>query len=193
MQRKNKKLWLFQLKIVSLIQKSVVMRNFLHQCRIIIIRMVDFFYFPFLRFVPIEIFRYGVTGGANTLFDILLYFIFYRYILDQQVLDLGFVAISPHIAAFLIVFPITFITGFILAKYVTFTASELRGRIQLVRYGITVLCAIMLNYIFLKFFVEYMGFYATFSKAITTIIVVGFSYLSQRHFSFKTAAISRLR
>lgn len=154
--------------------------------------MVDYFYFPFLRFIPPEIFRYGVTGGVNTAFDIFLYFIFYRYILDRQILELGFVAISPHIAAFLLVFPITFTTGFILAKYVTFTASELRGRIQLFRYGVTVSVAILLNYIFLKFFVEYMGLYATLSKGLTTIIVVAFSYLSQRYFSFKTASASRV-
>ncbi len=131
-----------------------------------------------------------MTGGANTVFDIFLYFIFYRYVLDRQILDLGFVAISPHIAAFLIVFPITFSTGFILAKYITFTASELRGRIQLFRYGLTVSGAIFLNYIFLKFFVEYIGLYAILSKILTTIIVVAFSYLSQRHFSFKTATVS---
>lgn len=154
--------------------------------------MVDYFYFPFLRFIPPEIFRYGVTGGVNTAFDIFLYFIFYRYVLDRQILELGFVAISPHIAAFLLVFPITFTTGFILAKYVTFTASELRGRIQLFRYGVTVSAAILLNYIFLKFFVEYMGLYATLSKGLTTIIVVAFSYLSQRYFSFKTASVSRV-
>jgi putative flippase GtrA len=168
------------------------MRNILHVCRILIIRIVDFFYFPFLRFIPLEIFRYGVTGGVNTALDIFLYFVFYRYILDRQILELGLVAISPHIAAFLLVFPITFTTGFILAKYVTFTASELRGRIQLFRYGITVSVAIFLNYIFLKFFVEYVGLYATLSKGLTTIIVVAFSYLSQRYFSFKTASVSRV-
>lgn len=167
------------------------MRQILHVCRLSIIRVIDFFYFPFLKFIPLEIFRYGATGGANTAFDIFLYFVFYNFVLDRQILDLGFVAISPHIAAFLLVFPITFCTGFILAKYVTFTASELRGRIQLLRYGITVIGAIFLNYIFLKFFVEYVGLYATLSKALTTIIVVAFSYLSQRYFSFKTATLSR--
>lgn len=167
------------------------MRQILHVCRLAIIRIIDFFYFPFLRFIPPEIFRYGATGGVNTAFDIFLYFIFYNFILERQILDLGFVAISPHIAAFLLVFPITFITGFILAKYVTFTASELRGRIQLFRYGLTVAGAVFLNYVFLKFFVEYVGLYATLSKALTTIIVVAFSYLSQRYFSFKTATISQ--
>jgi putative flippase GtrA len=148
--------------------------------------MVDFFYFPCIRFIPREIFRYGVTGGGNTALDIFLYFIFYRYILDRQILDLGYIAISPHIAAFLMVFPITFLTGFILAKYITFTASELRGKIQLFRYGLTVAGAIFLNYICLKFFVEHVGLYAFTSKILTTVVVIIFSYLSQRYFSFKT-------
>lgn len=169
------------------------MIQFFRNIRNLIIRIVDWFYFPFLHFIPREIFRYAFTGGLNTLFDLLLYFVTYRYILDRQIVDLGFVAISPHIAAFLIVFPITFMSGFILAKYVTFSASELRGRIQLFRYGITVFGAIILNYVFLKLFVEYFGWYATFSKGVTTVIVVIYSYLSQRYFSFKTAqlAISR--
>lgn len=155
-----------------------------------IIRIIDWFYFPVFRFIPREIFRYAFTGGLNTVFDLFLYFVIYRYILDMQIVDLGFVAISAHIAAFLIVFPVTFTTGFVLAKYVTFSASELHGRIQLFRYGVTVLGSIMLNYVFLKLFVEYFGWYATFSKAITTVIVVIYSYISQRYFSFKTAQVA---
>ena len=163
------------------------MVQFLRNIRDLMIRIIDWFYFPFLHFIPREVFRYAVTGGLNTVLDLTLYFIFYRYILDMQVVDLGFVAISAYIAAFLMVFPITFLTGFILAKYVTFNASELKGLIQLFRYGLTVLGAIVLNYIFLKLFVEYFGWYATFSKGVTTVIVVIYSYISQRYFSFKTA------
>ena len=155
-----------------------------------IIRLIDWFYFPFLRFIPREIFRYAFTGGLNTMFDLLLYYIIYRFVLDRQIVELGFVAISPHIAAFLLVFPVTFTSGFILAKYVTFSASELRGRIQLFRYGLTVFGSILLNYVFLKLFVEYFGWFATFSKAMTTIIVVIYSYISQRYFSFKTAQVA---
>jgi putative flippase GtrA len=166
------------------------MVHFLRNIRNLIIKIVDWFYFPFLHFISPEVFRYAVTGGLNTILDLTLYFIFYRYVLDVQLVDLGFVAISPHIAAFLMVFPITFFTGFILAKYVTFSASELRGRIQLFRYFLTVFGAIVLNYVFLKLFVEYFGWYATVSKGITTIIVVIYSYVSQRYFSFKTAQLA---
>ena len=49
----------------------------------------------------------------------------------------------------------------------------------------------LLNYIFLKLFVEYVGLDAVLSKVLTTVIVVIFSYVSQRYFSFKTAAVSK--
>jgi len=147
---------------------------------------IDWFYFPFLHFLPREIFRYAATGGSNTTLDITLYFIFYRFILKMQVVDLGFVAISPHIAAFIMVFPITFLTGFFLAKYVTFSSSVIKGRIQLFRYLLSVSGSILLNYLFLKFFVEYCGLYATLSKVITTMLVIIYSYMVQRYFTFKT-------
>ncbi len=162
------------------------MRSFLENTGRIIIRIVDWFYFPFLHFIPKVLFRYAATGGANTVLDILLYFVFYRFILDKQIVELGFIAIGPHIAAFLLVFPITFTTGFLLAKYVTFTTSELQGKIQLFRYGLTVAGSILLNYIFLKLFVEYFGWFATFSKIVVTVVVVIYSYLAQRYFSFRT-------
>ena len=165
------------------------MSNLFQRFQNLILKVIDWFYFPFFHFIPIEIFRYAFTGGLNTILDLLLYFVFYKYVLDKQIVELGFVAISPHIAAFLIVFPITFTTGFLLAKYVTFTSSELKGRIQLFRYGVTVTGAIFLNYIFLKLFVEYFGFFATASKGITTIIVVIYSYILQRYFSFKTGRL----
>jgi putative flippase GtrA len=162
------------------------MRDFFEKIGQIITKIIEWFYFPFFRFIPKEIFRYAASGGANTLFDILLYFIFYRYVLGMNIVELGFIAISPHIAAFLMVFPITFSTGFLLAKYVTFTSSELEGRIQLFRYLLTVAGSIVLNYIFIKTFVEYFGWYATASKIATTFIVVIYSYLAQRYFTFKT-------
>ena len=153
-------------------------------------RFIDRFYFPFLRFMPREVFRYAATGGINTVFDISLYVFFYRIVLNKQIVELGFTAITPHIAAFLIVFPITFTSGFLLAKFITFTASPLRGRIQLFRYGISVVGSVFLNYVFLKLFVEFAGLYATLSKILTTMIVIVYSYFAQRFFSFKTGKLA---
>ncbi len=154
-----------------------------------IINFIDLIYPPFSKLIPVETFRYAATGGANTLFDIFLYFICYSYVIDKQIIEFGFIAISPHIAAFLFVFPITFTTGFLLAKYITFTTSLMKGRIQLFRYGITVGGAILLNYLLLKLFVEDFGIDATISKVLTTVIVVTYSYFVQRFYSFKTGKL----
>jgi putative flippase GtrA len=151
-----------------------------------IIGFIEWFYPPFKRLMPPETFRYAATGGFNLLLDIFLYFIFYNFILDKKIVHLGFVAVSPYIAAFLFVFPITFTTGFLLAKYITFTGSPLRGRVQLFRYVLSVAGSILLNYLLLKFFVEYCSVWPTISKIITTIFVVAYSYLIQRYFTFKT-------
>ena len=114
--------------------------------------LLEIFYFPFLRkHINNETYLYAATGGANTVFDILLYFTFYHSVFHKEVVDFGFIAFSPHIAAFVFVFPITFFTGFLLAKYVTFTASELRGRKQLIRYAISVGGSILLNYLLLNY------------------------------------------
>lgn len=168
------------------------MANVANYLRTIIIQTVDYFYAPFQKYVPLETFRYAATGGFNTVLDISLYFIFYNFILDKQVIDLHVVSISPHIAAFLIVFPITFFTGFLLARYITFTSSEIRGRIQLIRYMISVSGSIFLNYVFLKFLVEFGGLWPTLSKIITTVIVVIYSYFVQKFYTFKTARLVTL-
>ncbi len=148
--------------------------------------LIDWFYVPFRKLIPPETFRYAVTGGANLVLDIFLYFVIYNFVLDQQVVHLGFIAISPYIAAFLIVFPITFVTGFLLARYITFTASTLRGRVQLVRYALSVGGSVLLNYVLLKLFVEVLHFWPTIAKTFTAVVVVIYSYLFQRYFTFKT-------
>ena len=120
--------------------------------------------------------------------DLLLYFISYNFILHKQILDLGFVAISPHITAFLISFSITFPLGFLLAKYITFSQSVIKGSVQLFRYGVTVFMCIFLNYVFLKLFVEQFHWYPTISKAVATVIIAIYSYLSQKHYTFRQEA-----
>jgi len=152
----------------------------------IINSILDFFYPLFKSILPRETYRYAATGGANLVLDIILYYIFFHFVLKAQILDLGLIQISPHIAAFLMVFPITFSTGFLLAKYITFTQSLLRGRNQLIRYGLTVLGSIILNYVLLKFFVEKMNIYPTPSKILATGISIIYSYLAQKYFTFKT-------
>ncbi len=147
--------------------------------------IIMWFYPPFKKFIPEQTFKYAATGGSNTTLDIILYYVFYNFVLKKEIVDLGIVVISPHIAAFMMSFSITFPLGFILAKFISFPGSYLRKRIQLFRYGLTVSGSITLNYIFLRLFVEVFGWYATLSKIITTLIVVLFSYTAQKYFTFK--------
>ena len=160
--------------------------------KLFIENILDSFYPLFKRFFTKRTFRYAACGGTNTLFDILLFFVNYNFILHKEVLNLSIVVISPHIAAFLLAFLISFPTGFLLMRYIVFTESPLKGRIQFFRYFVTVSFSIFLNYVFLKLFVEHFHIYPTISKVITTFIVIGFSYMLQRNFSFKVKGSSAI-
>lgn len=150
-----------------------------------IIKFIDAFYFLFRRFLPLKTYRYAACGGGNLVFDTVLYFIFYNFIVAKQNLDLGFVVLSPHIASLFFVFPITFVTGFLLQKFITFEQSNLPWNIQFFRYFLVAMGALVLSYICMKFFVDLLGFYPTPSKVLTVFIAVAYSYILQNKFSFK--------
>lgn len=150
-------------------------------------KQITWLYHPFKKMIPYETFNYIFCGGANTFLDSFLYFIFYNFITQKKHINLNFLIISPHILAFILVFPITFLTGFWLSKYITFSSSPLNGRIQLLRFGITITGSILLQYLFLKFFVEICHIFPTPSKLITSGIVAVITYLSHRFYTFRTA------
>ncbi|MCG2431191.1 GtrA family protein [Aequorivita xiaoshiensis] len=150
-----------------------------------IIKFIDAFYFLFRRFLPLKTYRYAVCGGGNLVFDTVLYFIFYNFIVAKQNVDLFFVVLSPHIASLFFVFPITFVTGFLLQKFITFEKSNLPWKIQFFRYFLVAMGALVLSYICMKLFVDLLGFYPTPSKILTVFIAVAYSYILQNRFSFK--------
>lgn len=154
----------------------------------LIIDILAFFYKPFAKIMPFQTFRYLACGGGNTLLDIFLFFICYNFILNKEMVHLPFITVSPHIAAVLLAFFVSFPTGFLLNKYIVFSESNLRGRTQLVRYFILVGVCLLFNYVFMKIFVEYCRFYPTIAKILTTILVVCFSYITQKKFTFKVKA-----
>ena len=159
----------------------------------VITAVIDFFQRPFDRWVSKELFRYAACGGGNLVFDWLLYFLIYNFVIGHEIIHWSFVighwsfeqAITPHIATLCIVFPITLLTGFWLQKYVTFTQSNLHGARQLVRYILVVLINLAVNYYGLKLCVETLGWYPTPSKMIITIVTVIISYFCQKYFTFR--------
>lgn len=153
----------------------------------LILDIIDRIYPFFKKFMPLKTFRYAACGGGNTVLDILLFFIAYNYILNQSPVQIGWLVISPHIASFIMSFCITFPIGFYLSRYVVFQETSVRKSKQLLKYFFVVLGCVFLNYFFLKFFIEYLGWYATVSKIATTFFVVIFSYTSQKNFTFKAS------
>ena len=153
--------------------------------RNLILQTVDFFYPLFRRFMPLQTFRYAACGGFNTVLDIGLFFMAYNFILIKQPVDIGQLTIGAHIASFLMSFLITFPIGFYLSRYVVFQETKVAKTQQLGKYFMVVLSCLVLNYLFLKVFVDVIGWYPTPSKIATTFFVVAFSYFSQKNFTFK--------
>ena len=152
----------------------------------LITNTIDLFYIPVVRrFVPQQIFRYGACGALNMSLDALWYFVIYNFIVAKQFVDLGFVTISPHILSLVIVFPITFFTGFWLNRHVAFRTTHIDSLRQLLRYLLTVIGAIIINYISMKLLVEHAHIWATPSKLLTTVISTLYSYLVGRFYTFK--------
>ena len=151
-----------------------------------ITKAIDLFYIKPLRNIfSQQVFRYLACGGITAMLDAVWYYIIYHHIVCEQFIDLGFIVMSPHIAALCIVFPITFFTGFWLNRNVAFRVSDISSLPQLAKYALTVLGSILLNYACMKFFVEWCGVWATPSKILTTAVCAVYSFLVGRYFTFK--------
>ena len=152
----------------------------------LLIRLVNCLYIaPVNRLVGRDIFAYGLCGGANMALDTLWYFVIYHYIVAERFIDLGVVVVSPHIASLIVVFPITFFTGFWLNRNIAFRATEYKTRGQLIRYALSVVGSIALNYVCMKLFVEHLHIWPTPSKMLTTAVSVVYSFLAAKYFTFR--------
>ena len=161
------------------------MRKLHENIRSLILSVVDLFYPIFKKIMPLQTFRYAACGGFNTVLDISLFFVSYNFILKKEAVHFGFLTIGAHIAAFLIGFLVTFPIGFYLSRYVVFQETSVKKTKQLAKYFTVVFGCLILNYAFLKLFVDMFGWYPTPSKILTTVFVVAFSYVSQKNFTFK--------
>lgn len=151
----------------------------------VITNIIDSFYPPFRKLMPLQTFRYAACGGGNAAFGLLTYFVCYQYVFAGKVFNFGFYAFEPHVAALFVSSAITFIIGFVLNRYVVFTGSYLKGRIQLFRYFLSFSFNLIVNYAMLKLLVEVLNWHAVLSQVITIGLVIVISYFTQRHFTFR--------
>ncbi|MDE3247746.1 MAG: GtrA family protein [Bacteroidota bacterium] len=135
--------------------------------------------------MPLQTFRYAACGGGNTVLGFLLYSFSYTFLFHKQVVNLGFYAFKPHVAALIFSFLINFPVGFLLMKFVVFIDSNIRGRVQLFRYFFVFISNLFINYVLLRFLVEYLHLHAIIAQVLSTTVVIIISYLLQRHFTFK--------
>ncbi|WP_273370653.1 GtrA family protein [Alistipes megaguti] len=154
-----------------------------------IIRGIDRFYIrPVAAILPRQVFHYAVCGGFTYLvFDPVCYSLLYNFLVGYRYFDLGFVVLSPHIAAMILVFPCTFFVGFWLNRYVAFRRSPVGAGTQLFRYLLSIAGSILLTYAGLKFFVEVCGIWPTPAKVLTTLLTTVYSFLAAKYFTFRHA------
>lgn len=170
---------MFNLKLKNFISQSKRMVKLLTT-------IIDFFYFPvFKKIMPLKTFRYAACGGGNLILDNILYILFYYLVFQEQEVQFWFIDLKPHSASLFFVFPITFLTGFSLNKYITFEKSNIDGKTQFMRYFMVAMGAIGISFLLLKLFIEGIGIPVVTSKILTTIISVIYSYILQNKFTFK--------
>ena len=153
--------------------------------RNIIIAVIDFFYPPFKRIMPLQTFRYAACGGFNVVLGFVIFTSLYQFVLKQQVVNLGFYVFESYSLALLISSCTVFFIGFLLNKYIVFIASNLKGRIQLFRYFLSFISNLTINYVLLKILVKYLHLHPVMAQVIVTGFVVTLSYFTEQYFTFK--------
>lgn len=135
--------------------------------------------------MPLQTFRYAACGGFNVVLGFILFTITFYLLEKLGVVHISGYAFEPYSIALVGSSGVVFLVGFALNKYVVFTSSNLRGRIQLFRYFLSFISNLAINYVLLKFFVKYVKIYPVIAQVIVTAIVIVLSYFTQQYFTFK--------
>lgn len=150
-----------------------------------IINFIDIFYPMFKQFMDKRKYHYLVCGGSNTVFGLVMYYYADHFLVQKHDFYLGFITLKPHIASLAFSIITSFPTGFLMNRFIVWHDSTLSTFKQLYRHFSFVILFSIINYILLKLFVEVFGWWDFPSQFFTTCIIVVFSYLSQKHISFK--------
>ena len=150
-----------------------------------IFALIDFFYPLFRKIMPLQTFRYAACGGGNMVFGFLIFTSVFHFIVKQKEVDFGFITFKSYSFALFCSSIIVFFVGFFLNKYVVFTTSNLRSRIQFFRYFLASVSSLCINYVVLNGLVLYLHLFPVLAQLIATAIVVTISFFMQQYFTFK--------
>ena len=150
-------------------------------------KILDLFYPLVSRLLDKTTYYYAACGGGNLILSWLLFFVFFQFLFQKKVFYIEYInySLSAYTLSSFLCFIIAFAIGFLLMKYVVFTKSELKGRIQLFRYGLTSLLTWFAHWVILKLFIEWLAFYPSIANVVSSCLVVLISYLLQKKFTFK--------
>lgn len=153
----------------------------------IIHRVLDFFYPLVKRLFDQTTYYYAVCGVGNLVLSWILFFLFFNFVFEKQFFHLNFInfTFSAYTLSSIVCFLITFTFGFLLMKYIVFTESGLKGRIQLFRYALSSIISGIISWSLLKMFIEVFDIFPSISNILASCLVVIVSYLLQRKFTFK--------
>lgn len=157
-----------------------------NKIKLLILRIIDFFYPLAKRFIDLQTFRYAVCGGSNATLNLLIFYLSYNFIFKTEIIYFVDFAITRYIAAYLIALSISFPIGFCLNKFIVFQQSNLKSQVQLIRYAFITCSSILIDYCLLHLLVGHLGFWATPSQAFIIVLLSLYIYFAQTYFTFKT-------
>ena len=153
----------------------------------IIRAFLDFFYPLVSKIFDKTTYYYAVAGSTNLVLGWVLFWVLDHWVIHSKTVELPLFKHPVHsytvIAAVCGV--VSFLFGFLMMRYVVFTESQLKGRIQFFRYGLSALISATVNWLLIKLMVDTFAWNASLCNVFASLVVVTISYFLQRKFSFK--------
>ena len=148
---------------------------------------LDIFYPLVSKLMDKTTYYYAVAGSTNLVLGWLMFAVLDLYVFQNKIITLPLFDHPVHsytvVAGICAVF--SFLFGFTMMRYVVFTESQLKGRVQFFRYGLSALISATVNWILIKLMVDTFAWNATLCNVFASVVVVTISYFLQRKFSFK--------
>ncbi len=151
---------------------------------------LNLFYPLFKKFLSFQVYAYLAVGAANTIFNIVLFFVFYFLLISAEnfySLGINLSTLAVEIATFFS-FLISVLTGFWLSKNFAFTNSSNQKREKTKQFGKYFLVSLQgqfSDYLITKGLVIFLHTEPRLAYCISTIIMLILNYSLQKHYTFK--------
>jgi putative flippase GtrA len=153
----------------------------------IIRAFLDFFYPIVSRIFDKTTYYYAVAGSTNLVLGWVLFWVLDHWVIHSKTVELPLFKhpVNSYTVIAAVCGMVSFLFGFMMMRYVVFTESQLKGRIQFFRYGLSALISATVNWLLIKLMVDTFAWNASLCNVFASVVVVTISYFLQRKFSFK--------